>query len=85
MRGAPLAAHFTMVTLSAIFLAPLIDGFKGGLSAENYISITGASRATTTRDLTDLVAKGALTRMGELRYTRYYLDLEAANRRRAGF
>ena len=38
-----------------------IDGFKGGLSAENYISITQASRATATRDLQDLVAKGALT------------------------
>src|SRR5262249_3399984 len=32
-----------------------IDGFKGGLSAENYITITGASRATATRDLQDLV------------------------------
>ena len=50
-----------------------IDGFKGGLSAENYISITEASRATATRDLQDLVAKGALTRTGELRHTRYHL------------
>ncbi len=40
------------------------DGFKGGLSAENYISITGTSRATATRDLQDLVEKGALTRTG---------------------
>lgn len=52
-----------------------IDGFKGGLSAENYISITGASRATATRDLQDLVEKGAFTKSGELRYTRYYLNL----------
>lgn len=52
-----------------------IDGFKGGLSAENHISITGASRATATRDLQDLVAKGALTRTGELRHTRYHLKL----------
>jgi Fic family protein len=52
-----------------------IDGFKGGLSAKNYISITGASRATTTRDLQDLVEKGALTRTGELRHTRYHLNL----------
>jgi Fic family protein len=51
-----------------------IDGFKGGLSAENYISITGSPRATTTRDLQDLVAKGALTRTGERRHTRYWLD-----------
>ena len=37
-----------------------IDGFKGGLSAENYISISRTSRATATRDLQDLVEKGAL-------------------------
>jgi Fic family protein len=52
-----------------------IDGFKGGLSAENYISITQASRATATRDLQDLVAKGALTKTGERRHTRYHLKL----------
>jgi len=28
-----------------------IDGFKGGLSAENYIGINKTSRATATRDL----------------------------------
>ena len=53
-----------------------IDGFKGGLSAENYITITGTSRATATRDLHDLVEKGALTRTGALRHTRYALKLE---------
>ena len=53
------------------------DGFKGGLSPRNYISITRASRATATRDLQDLVEKGALTRAGELRHTRYYLNLSA--------
>jgi Fic family protein len=52
-----------------------VDGFKGGLSAENYISITKTSRATATRDLQDLVAKGALTRTGELRHARYHLDI----------
>lgn len=54
------------------------DGFKGGLSAENYISITGTSRATATRDLQDLVEMGAVTRTGERRYTRYWLKLEEA-------
>jgi Fic family protein len=52
-----------------------IDGFKGGLSAENYIAITRASRATATRDLQDLLAKGALRKTGELRHTRYQLRL----------
>jgi Fic family protein len=54
-----------------------IDGFKGGLSAENYIGISRTSRATATRDLQDLVEKGALTRTGELRHTRYFLNLPA--------
>jgi Fic family protein len=52
-----------------------LDGFKGGLSAENYISIAGSSRATTTRDLQDLVKKGALRKTGELKSTRYYLEI----------
>jgi len=52
-----------------------IGGFKGGLSAENYISITGAARATATRDLQDMVEKGALNKTGELRYTRYHLNV----------
>lgn len=51
------------------------SGFKGGLSAENYISITQTSPATATRDLHDLVMKGALTRTGERRHTRYSLNL----------
>lgn len=58
-----------------------IDGFKGGLSAENYISITKALRATATRDLQDLVAKGALTRTGERRHARYHLKLSGAGAR----
>ncbi len=52
-------------------------GFKGGLSAENYISITGTSRATATRDLQDLVSMGALRKEGERKGTRYYLILDA--------
>jgi Fic family protein len=56
-----------------------IDGFKGGLSAENYISISKTSRATATRDLQDLVEKGALVKTGELRHTRYYLVLSGRN------
>lgn len=51
------------------------EGFKGGLSAGNYSTITGASPATTTRDLADLVEKGALIRAGERKYARYRLNL----------
>jgi Fic family protein len=52
-----------------------IDGFKGGLSAENYITITRTSRATATRDLLNLVSRGALTKTGQLKHTRYHLNL----------
>jgi Fic family protein len=51
-------------------------GFKGGLSADNYLKITGTSRATATRDLQDLVEKGALSRTGDRRHTRYWLNLD---------
>lgn len=50
-----------------------VDGFVGGLSAEKYIAITKAARATATRDLADLVEKGALVKTGELRHTRYWI------------
>ena len=50
-------------------------GFLGGLSAANYISITGAPTATTTRDLAGLVSLGALKRSGEFKATRYQLDI----------
>jgi Fic family protein len=52
-----------------------LDGFTGGLSAANYITITGASRATATRDLADLVERGVLISTGTLKSTRYVLDL----------
>ncbi|HLF66352.1 MAG TPA: DUF4172 domain-containing protein, partial [Gammaproteobacteria bacterium] len=50
------------------------QGFKGGLSAENYITITQTSRATATRDLQELLTLGALQKRGELRYSRYFLQ-----------
>jgi Fic family protein len=56
------------------------DGFEGGLSAANYITITGAARATATRDLNDLVEKGALTFTGTLKSTRYWLAIPAPAR-----
>ena len=52
-----------------------LNGFKGGLSAENYISITKTSRPTATRDLNDLVKKGALIKKGKLKGSRYYMAL----------
>jgi len=52
-------------------------GFRGGLSAGNYISLTRTSPATATRDLADLVAKGALCARGEHRARRYDLAIPA--------
>ncbi|MBX3564834.1 MAG: Fic family protein [Sphingomonas sp.] len=52
-----------------------VDGFAGGLSAQNYRTITDAAPATATRDLAGLVEMGALVRSGELRYARYHLAL----------
>lgn len=57
-----------------------LEGFKGGLSAANYITITDTSRATATRDLQELVALGAMGQTGTLRSTRYHLILDAADR-----
>jgi Fic family protein len=50
------------------------DGFEGGLSAKNYMTITGTAPATARRDLGDLVSKSALIRTGERRGTRYWLN-----------
>lgn len=51
------------------------NGFKGGLSAKNYMTITGAPSATATRDLTKMVEIGAFKKTGELKSTRYYLNI----------
>ncbi len=59
-----------------------MNGFKGGLSAENYISITGTSRATATRDLQSLVEKSVLLKTGELKSTRYHLNIKLRKRER---
>lgn len=53
------------------------DGFIGGLSAGNYLSITGTTRPTATRDLTELVNIGALTKTGSRKSTRYALNLDS--------
>lgn len=52
-----------------------IKGFDGGLSSKNYQSISGAPSATATRDLTKLVEIGAFIKTGELKGTRYYLNI----------
>lgn len=53
------------------------DGFEGGMSAEKYVNITGASKATATRDLVDLKEKGVLEITGQGRGTRYWISSPA--------
>jgi len=67
--------------VARLFVARLFqagsDGFKGGLSAKNYVRITKTSQSTATRDLQDMVVKGILLSVGELKGTRYRLNSEA--------
>lgn len=49
-------------------------GFAHGISAAQYLAVTKVSKATATRHLADLVAKGCLTRLpGGGRNTRYQI------------
>jgi hypothetical protein len=50
-------------------------GFLGGMSNEKYAKITGASKATATRDLADLLAHGLLRTKGSGKATRYVLNV----------
>lgn len=52
-----------------------VDEFKGGLSANNYTTITGATSSTATRDLQKMVELGAFIKTGERKGTRYYLTI----------
>ncbi len=49
------------------------QGFAGGMSTEKYVNLTGASRATAYRALTELTEHGLLARTGQGRGTRYAL------------
>lgn len=51
------------------------DGFEGGMSAKKYMTISGASKATATRDLQELVEKGIFAPTGGGRSTRYQISL----------
>jgi Fic family protein len=55
------------------------EGFEGGMSAKKYSIIAETAPATTTRDLAGLVEVGALIRSGELKHTRYALNIPASN------
>lgn len=48
-------------------------GFTGGMNARKYVALTGASKATATRDLQHLARIGVLVPLGGGRSTRYEL------------
>lgn len=50
-------------------------GFEGGMSAKKYMVITGASKATATRDLQDLADKGIVVPAGGGRSIHYKINL----------
>ena len=56
------------------------EGFAGGMSTEKYTAITGVSRATAYRELTQLAEAGLLERSGQGRGTRYALVPRDASR-----
>ena len=51
-------------------------GFEGGMSTRKYESLTGAARATASRDLIELAALGLMVQAGAGRGTRYDLQIE---------
>ncbi|HWX00047.1 Fic family protein [Collimonas sp.] len=51
-------------------------GFEGGMSTKKYEHLSGASRATSSRDLIELEQMGLLRRAGAGRSTRYHLNIE---------
>jgi Fic family protein len=52
------------------------DGFDGGMNAKKYMSLTGVSKATATRDLQQLRDLGIFVSEGGGRSVRYRINLE---------
>jgi len=52
-------------------------GFQGGMNARKYVSLTKTSKATATRDMQDLLAKGVFSLLGDAggRSTAYQVNL----------
>jgi hypothetical protein len=50
--------------------------FIGGMNAKKYMSITGVSKATATRDLRELVQLNIFSGLGSARSTRYSLNIK---------
>ena len=53
------------------------EGFLGGMSTSKYVNITGQSRATAYRELTDMTQLGLLEQYGQGRGARYRLIVKS--------
>jgi len=51
------------------------DGFEGGMSAEKYGRLTSTSKSTATRDLAEMLNAGLLTTTGQMKSTRYWINI----------
>lgn len=71
------AAHPQLTASQRKALARMLEaepeGFAGGMSTEKYVNLTGVSRATAYRELTQLAEAGLVERVGVGRGTRYRL------------
>jgi len=53
----------------------LRGGFEGGMNNTKYQKMTGIGDRTALRDLNDLDQRGLMTKVGQLKGTRYYLNI----------
>lgn len=72
-------AEFALNPRQRKVLQRLLDdgdgGFLGGLNADKYMKLTGASKPTATRDLAHLVGGGLLWTHGQGKAVRYYVNV----------
>ncbi|MCF6314075.1 MAG: hypothetical protein L3J39_16630, partial [Verrucomicrobiales bacterium] len=53
----------------------LRGGFKGGMNNTKYQKMTGIGDRTALRDLTDLQEQSLMVKVGQLKGTRYHLNI----------
>ena len=73
-RDKDMSARQRKVVNSLLDAGP--GGFDGAMSTRKYENLTGASRATSSRDLIELVELGLLRSSGAGRSTRYAINLD---------
>lgn len=64
-----------MKVLNRLIDYELRGGFKGGMSNTKYQKMTGIGDRTALRDLDDLQQRGLMVKTGQLKGTRYHLNI----------